>query len=341
MSQGGQPSITEAYLRGEQQEILRESREFDTAIKRSQLEDLMRERVASKRRVSQGYIQAYEKFTDPDTDTSELGKYLTIGGAEDAPGWIEARQKAIQRKDERDQDIAGVEEVLRTKRLFGEMDAGPEQPVLRASLIAGLQAKATTRRAAENQAAISERAATTAKAAQARLDEQKRANDLRNEIANRTLDLRKGLAGDALREQQRRTDAMIKRLELGELGFEDLVTLFGDMQSGKDFPSAEEKSLAVLAAGDAWDEIIGQGASPSEAARRAILKYDIKPGGKGAGDVIEKFKEQGAAPAAAAPSVQAPSEDEEITRALAKLNLPDTPENRERIRKRIQARKAP
>lgn len=352
MSSGGQPSITEAYLRGEQQEILRREHEFDRTIKRSQLETLMRERVAAKRRTTQGYIQAYEKFTDPDTPTSDLGRLLTEGGAEDAPAWVEARAKARQRQDERDADMAQVQEILDTKTIFGEESPGPERPIPRQSLLAGLQARAIGKRQAETQEAITARTREGLRSkediARERLAQQKAYQDVLAQVAV----VRQGLDEKRMQEYDLRIKKLLSQMRTGFLpDYDDLVTDLIAMQTSDKTPSSDTVSKAVLAATDMREDF-ESGMDGMEAFLGGLKKHGIGEAKESVAVAEESARERAAreaptavtppeAKAAAESTEPGLSDEEAITRTLKALKLSDTLENRARVKKRLEALKAP
>lgn len=74
--------LSDIVLRGLQFEAEQESRALQDEARKMQMEDIVRERVQEKLRTSPGYIQAWDRVTNPETRTEELGRYAGSLGAD-------------------------------------------------------------------------------------------------------------------------------------------------------------------------------------------------------------------------------------------------------------------
>lgn len=72
-------------------EAEQETRDLMNESRKIQMEEIIRDRAQSQLRTTPGYVTAFDRFTDPETPTEELGKYAVELG-DDIPDAMKARQ---------------------------------------------------------------------------------------------------------------------------------------------------------------------------------------------------------------------------------------------------------
>lgn len=88
--------ISDIVLRGLQFEAEQETRELENEGRRLQMDKIIRENVAVGRRMNPKYAESWDRFTNPETPTSELGKWMANIPPEDFPDLINDRNTMLE-----------------------------------------------------------------------------------------------------------------------------------------------------------------------------------------------------------------------------------------------------
>jgi hypothetical protein len=112
--------LSDIVLRGLQFEAEREARELENEGRRLQMESVIRQRVAERRRTTPEYVKAWDAFQNPETRTADLGQFAPALG-DDIPAALEARAKNQAIKVQNDFALSKMRE--QNEALLGRMEA--------------------------------------------------------------------------------------------------------------------------------------------------------------------------------------------------------------------------
>lgn len=340
--------IASLFARGQQIRMEREARDMEQKIQQTKLEEIMRTRVAEDNAGTPQFAMAYDEYVNPNTKPERLAELAPTLGGKWLPEAHAARIEILMAHDRNQDAIINFPQMSEAMGVAGLDPAkAPKQPMAEPTFRAALTAGAATNRAETRETGQTERVNIRV-AAQERIA----ARNLASKELDRNLRARLGDAHLALVKEK--LDFAQARLDRGGVDHQYLVDLFAQMQSGNEakFADANQLYAATHAADVAWEAMLA-GATGPEAIAIGVEEADIRPGDaskeavRKAGEAAAKFKggkpsfakaspadETLKPPVATVKSDTPKGDDEAVMKAtLKQLQLEDTEENRERVRR--------